>query len=113
MSTVPHRSDARIQGVNYKFTASIKNTGSKTIAAVQWAYLLVPEGPLEAFAYVFTTKINIGPGKEKNLRDEVPWSAISQRSTPAAHNRAVFKERVVILRLDYGDGSSWKSSGRQ
>jgi Flp pilus assembly protein TadD len=113
MTTVPHRSDTRIRGVDYKFTASIKNTGSKTIAAVQWAYFLVPEAPIEAFAYVFTTKINIGPGKEKNLRDEVPWNATGQRNTPAAHNRALFKERVVILRLDYADGSYWKSSGRQ
>lgn len=113
MSTVPRKSDTRIQGVDYKFTASIKNTGSKTISAVHWAYFLVPEGPVEAFAYVFTTKINIGPGKEKNLHDEVPWNDIAQRNAPSATNRPRFKERVVILGLDYADGSHWKSSGRQ
>ena len=102
-----------VRGVDYKFTALIKNTGSKTIEAVQWAYFFSTPDPHDAFAYVFTTKIKIRPGNEKNLRDQVPSTVIptGQSKAPAAHNRELFKERVVILRLDYADGSSWQSSG--
>ena len=105
-------SATRLRGIDYKFSASIKNTGSKTITSVQWAYFFVPQNTNEGFAYLFTTKINIQPGKEKNLQDEVPSVVISAdpSKTPSAQNRALFTERVVILRLEYADGTSWQSS---
>ena len=106
-------STTRVRSVDYKFTALIKNTGTKTITSVQWAYFFVPADPHDKFAYLFTTKINIPPGKETNLRDQVPSSVIPTDSSkaPSSHNRELFKERVVILRLVYTDGSSWQSSG--
>ena len=107
------RSSTRVRSVDQKFMAVVKNTGSKTITSVQWAYFFVPEDPKEAFAYVFATKIDIPPGKEKNLRSQVTSAVLptGQGKAPTAHNRAQFKESVVILRLDYMDGSSWHSSG--
>ena len=105
------RSATSVRGFDYKFTAIIKNTGSKTITSVQWAYLLVPPDPHEGAAYVFTTKINMTPGKQKDLRDQVSSPVIRESKAPSSHNRELFKERVVILRLDYADGSSWHSSG--
>jgi tetratricopeptide (TPR) repeat protein len=109
----PRRSETTVRGVDYKFTASIKNTGNKTITAVHWAYFFVAQDPKEGFAHVFTTKISILPGKEKTLRDQVPSIVIptSKSKAPTEHNRSLFKERLVILRLDYSDGSSWQSSG--
>lgn len=106
-------SNTSLRGVDYKFEALIKNTGSKTITSVQWAYLFVPTNPHEGFVYVLTTRISIPPGKDKNIRDEIPSAVIpaSLNNVPDSHNRALFKERVVILRLDYADGSSWRSSG--
>ena len=102
-----------LRGFDYKFMASVKNTGSKTITSVQWAYLFVPTNPREGFAYVFTTKVSISPGKDKDLREELPSLVISANGSklPSAHNRELFKERVVILRLDYADGGSWHSTG--
>ena len=102
-----------VRGVDYKFTVSIKNTGSKTIATVHWAYFFIPQDGRDAFAYIFTTKINIAPGKETNLRDQVQSFLVpaNQSKAPSAHNRTLFKERVVILRLEYADGTSWRSSG--
>jgi Tfp pilus assembly protein PilF len=106
--------DASFRGVDLKFTASIKNTGSKTIESVQWAYLLVPQDVQDGFVYLFTTKIKIAPGQEKTLKDGVPSLVLpSGKKAPTTHNREQFKERVVILRLEYADGGSWKSSGRQ
>lgn len=113
----PARSASRpsARGVDQKFTALIKNTGSKTITTVQWGYFFVPQEGRDAFAYVFTTKIDIPPGKEKNLHDQIQSVVVpaNQSKAPSAHNRAQFKERVVILRLEYADGSSWHSSGNQ
>jgi len=109
----PSASRVNVGGVDQKFTALIKNTGSKTITTVQWGYFFVSQDGQDAFAYVFTTKIAIPPGKEKNLRDQAQSVVVpaNQSKAPSAHNRALFKERVVILRLDYADGSSWHSSG--
>ena len=109
----PDKSGTSVQGFDYKFAASIKNTGSKTITNVHWAYFFVPQDPRDAFAYVFTTTINIPPRKEKNLRDHVPSIEVPTNRSKAqtALNRALFKERVVILRLEYADGSLWQSSG--
>ena len=109
---VTRKPDTRVRGVDQTFTALIKNTGSKTITNVRWAYFFVPEDPKNTFAYVFTSKINIPPGKEKNLRDQVTSLVLptAQSKAPSVHNRAQFKERIVILRLDYADGTSWQSS---
>lgn len=110
----PRKSEPRVQGVEQRFTAQIKNTGNKTITNVQWAYFFTPPDPKDVFAYVFTTKTNIAPGKEKTLRDQVTSVVLptGQSKAPTTHNRAQFKERIVILRLDYTDGTSWQSSGR-
>jgi tetratricopeptide (TPR) repeat protein len=102
-----------VKGVDYKFTASIKNTGSKTIVAVHWAYFFFPKDQQDPLAYVFTTKANLAPGREKSLVDQVPSTSIptGQSKVPTAYNRELFEERFVIIRLDYSDGTSWQSTG--
>jgi Tfp pilus assembly protein PilF len=114
VSPSPRASRGTARGIDYKFTVSIKNTGSKSITTVQWGYFFVPQDGQDGFAYVFTTKIDIPPGKEKNLRDQVQSVVVpaNQSKAPSTHNRGLFKERVVILRLEYADGSSWHSSGK-
>lgn len=100
---------------DYKFTVSIRNTGSKTIVAIQWAYLFDPKDSAhEGLAYLFMTKTNIAPGKEKTLTDSVSSAGSSKGPTkmPSKDSRAFFNERIAILRLDYADGSSWQSSER-
>jgi tetratricopeptide (TPR) repeat protein len=96
--------------IDYKFTASLKNTGNKTIVSVKWAYYFEPKDLAhERLAYLFTTKTEIKPGKEKTLNDSViPNGHIK---LPNKLNQALFAERIAILRLDYADGSFWESSG--
>ncbi|HXC69225.1 MAG TPA: tetratricopeptide repeat protein [Pyrinomonadaceae bacterium] len=107
--------EMRVRGVDRKFSALLRNTGSKTITNVQWAYFFVPQDEKETLAYLFTTKIEIPPGKEKNLHDQVTSAVLPANESKglSEHNRALFKERVVIVRLDYADGSSWQSSGHR
>ena len=106
--------------IDYKFAVSLRNTGSKTIVAVKWAYFFEPKDPArEGLAYLFTTKTNISPGKERTLNDSLVssggrggGSGDTKGSTklPSKHNQALFNERVAILQLDYADGSSWQSA---
>lgn len=101
------------ESVAYKFMICIKNTGDKTIAAVKWAYFFEPKDPArDGLAYLFTTRANISPGKEKTLNDSlpvIPGKGLAIK-LPAKRNQALFNERVAILRLDYSDGTSWQSA---
>ena len=97
---------------NYKFTVSIRNTGSKAIVGIQWAYFFDPKDSAhEGLAYIFTTKTNIAPGKEKELTDSVSSAGSPKAAMPSKDSRAFYNERIAILRLDYADGTSWQSSG--
>ncbi len=99
--------------IAYKFTISIKSTSSKTIVGVKWAYFFEPKDPArEGLAYLFVTKTNIPPGKEKTLNDSLSSSSGpgAPAKLPSKHNQALFNERVAILRLDYADGSAWQSA---
>lgn len=99
--------------IAYKFSISIKNTGSKTIVSVKWAYFFEPKDlAREGLSYLFMTKTSISPGKEKTLNDSITSSAGPgiPVKLPSKHNQALFNERVAILRLDYADGSSWQSA---
>ena len=113
--SAPGSPEMRVRGVDHKFSALIRNTGTKTITNVQWAYFFVPQDGTDTFAYLFTTRVDVPPGKEKNLRDQVTSVVIpaSQSKGLSERNRVLFKERVVIVRLDYTDGTSWQSSGRR
>ena len=102
-----------VRGVYYKFTVAIRNTGTKTIAGVEWAYIFDPKDRREPIAYAFATKANIPPGKEKDLTDQMLSTTNSKLNSklPTKYNQELFEERVVILRLDYTDGSAWQISG--
>jgi hypothetical protein len=99
--------------LEYKFFASIRNTGSKTIVAVKWAYFFEPkELAHERLAYLFMTKTNIKPGKEQTLKDSIPaGSPKGSIKMPNKNNKALFNERIALLHLEYADGSSWEASG--
>jgi len=99
--------------IQYQFNASLRNTGTKTIVAVKWAYFFEPKDPAhERLAYLFMTKTNIKPGTQKTLHDLLPSTGGPKGSIklPDKNNEALFNERIAILRLDYADGSSWESS---
>ena len=97
----------------YKFSVSMRNRGTKTIVGVNWAYFFDPkDAAREGLAYLFLSKTNIPPGKEKTLNDSLnsPTGPRVSTKLPSKHNQALFTERVAILRLDYDDGTSWQST---
>ena len=99
--------------IAHKFSASIRNTGRKTIVGVKWGYFFDPKDTArEGLAYLFMSKTNIPPGKEKTLNNSLNSNTGPKVSTrlPSKHNQALFNERVVILKLEYDDGTSWQSA---
>jgi len=97
--------------VDYKFNVLIKNTGKKTITAVKWAYFFESKDfSHEPLAYLFVSKTNIAPGKEKTLNDMIaPNTSHGPIKMPHKNNLTLFNERVAILRVDYADGTFWES----
>lgn len=111
-STSPRESSSTVQNLDYRFSASLKNTGSKTITAVHWAYIFYPKEGQQPLAYLFATKTSIPPDKEKTLTEEIPANTPKNYvKKPTEYSRTQFDERFIILRLNYSDGSSWQSTG--
>lgn len=106
------QSDGTRDFIDYKFSVTLKNTGSKTIVGVRWAYFLEPKNVnSEALSYLFSTKTNVAPGKEKTLTDSLNSTGRSASTkVPSKPSRELYNERVAILRLDYADGTSWESA---
>ena len=97
----------------HKFSLALKNTGSKTIEGVEWAYVFYSKDPArDSVAYTFTSRANIGPGKEKTLSDwDYPASSASRKvRSPTTYTKDLFDEKIVILRLDHSDATKWQSS---
>ena len=95
--------------IEYKFTAATKNTGSKTIVFIKWAYYFDPKDLAhDPLAYLFSTKTEIRPGKEKVFSDVVIPNGHTK--LPSKLNHGLYSERVAILRLDYSDGSFWEAT---
>jgi hypothetical protein len=109
-SPAANNSSSRVQGVYYKFTASLKNASAKMITSVEWAYVFTPKAGGEPVGYFFRTITNIPSGKDKQLTDQVLSTVNSTANSkyPTKQTRELFDERVVILRLDFADGTSWQ-----
>ena len=95
------------QIVTYVYRAKLKNTGAKTIRAIDWGYaFLDPETRQELGQHLFTTKVKIRPGHDNEL---VGRSAKPQTSTINVKNAGKeLGEQIVIYRVEYDDGSVWQ-----
>src|SRR5262249_1916870 len=84
----------------YETYALVKNAGTRTTKAVEWAYIFFSDADdqKELKRYKFRNKIKIAPGETKFLSKEV-----------AAKDRAVSKrQKVQIVRIEYTDNSVWQ-----
>ncbi len=104
-STINNPDSKRI--VTYVYRARVKNTGAKTIRAIEWAYtFLDPETRQEIGHHPYLTKVKIRPGQDGEL---VGRSGKPQTSTVSVKNvDKALGEQVVIYRIEYDDGSVWQ-----
>lgn len=94
----------------YFYNATIKNSGTKIIKALNWDYVFYEPGTeviLSRHRFTFIGKIN--PSKEKKLSQfttSPPSQVITAKALKNNPNKP-FTERVVITRIEYTDGSMW------
>lgn len=94
----------------FMYKASVKNTGAKTIKTIDWDYVFYEPGTEhEVERRQFTSDEKIAPGKTKGLEVLVstpPTRTVSVYALGKDEQRSV-QGRVVIVRVEYADGSVW------
>ena len=96
----------------YRYKVSVRNGGPKAVKSVDWDYVFLdPDTQAEVERHQFTSDEKIGPGKEKELSVfnlAPPTRTISARAS-GRKDAPPFVERVIIVRVEYADGSVWPS----
>ena len=96
----------------YRYKVSIRNGGPKAVKSVDWDYVFLdPETQAEVERHQFTSDEKIGPGKEKELSVfnlSPPTRTISARAS-GRKDSPPFVERIILVRVEYTDGSVWPS----
>jgi hypothetical protein len=94
----------------YRYKVSIRNGGPKAVKSVDWDYVFLdPETQAEVERHQFTSDEKIGPGKEKELAVfnlAPPTRTISARAS-GRKDAPPFVERIILVRVEYADGSAW------
>jgi hypothetical protein len=97
--------------VEYVYEIKITNTGTKTIRALEWGYVLLDPGTgSEAGHNRFVHEAGLRPGKSKGLiaRSPSPPARVIDVSRSDKETRGQFSEHVVIHRIIYEDGTTWE-----
>ncbi len=94
----------------YRYKVVVKNAGSKTIKSIDWDYLITdPNLRYEVARHQFTSDEKISPGKEKELSVFIfstPTKTISSHEQSKDSQQLI--EEVVLMRIEYSDGSVWQ-----
>lgn len=97
--------------VNYFYEVNVSNTGEKAIRALVWEYVLFDtDTKLEVGRRRFVNEASIKPGKSKKLvgQSSFPPANTVDASKAGKQTRNQFAESVVIVRVEYADGSAWE-----
>jgi len=95
----------------YRYKVSIKNTGTKTVKAIDWDYIFFdPNAQIEIGRHQFTSEEKIRPGKSEELDVVIISPPTKTISADALSNekRPPFDERIVLIRIEYSDGTFWQ-----
>ena len=101
-----------VDGFAYK--VKVRNTGPKVVEVLFWEYQFEEAAdPSNLARRQFLCGVNIKGGKEKEL---LAWSASGPNGTislDSLSNKAEnpYRERVVINRIEYADGTIWQRKG--
>ena len=95
----------------FVYKATIKNSGDKAIKSVDWDYIFLERGSEnEIGRQQFTSVEKISPGKTKELVVTITKPPTKTISLTALNNneRGTLDGRVILVRIDYADGTSWQ-----
>lgn len=92
--------------VKYVYRVTVQNTGDKSIRKVVWRYESF-DVAMQRFVgrRDYVTSINIRPGQTKKLAAE---SSSPPQHTVNANSKEQPANRVVVLRIEYSDGTIWQ-----
>jgi len=95
----------------FVYKATIKNTSTKVIKSIDWDYVFLERGTEnELGRQQFTSEEKISAGKTKELVVtfiKPPTKTISLTALNS-NERGTLDGRVVLVRIDYADGTSWQ-----
>lgn len=104
-----HQNTPARYGFLYK--ASVQNNSAKAIKAIDWDYVFFDtQTESELGRRQFASEEKIAPGKTKELRFFIPNPPTQTISVNALNKneRAGLGESIVIVRVEYWDGSVWQ-----
>lgn len=94
----------------FLYKVSLRNNTNKTIKAIDWDYIFFRnDTQSETGRLEFTSEEKIGPGKTKELNvmaRRPPAKTVSVYALDKTERQGL-DEQVVIMRLEYTDGSIW------
>ncbi|HEX8500660.1 MAG TPA: hypothetical protein VF659_08720 [Pyrinomonadaceae bacterium] len=108
------RSPKTVEVDGFAYKVKVRNAGPKVIEVLFWEYQFEEAAdPSNLGRRQFLCGVNIKGGKEKEL---LAWSASGPNgaiSVDSLANRAAspYRERVVVNRIEYADGSIWQRKG--
>lgn len=95
----------------YRYKVTLRNDGPKTIKSVDWDYLFVDPITQQALArHQFTSDETIKTGKSKEISVLyliAPVKTLDVRSLRKKEPASI-TEAVVVVRVQYSDGSVWQ-----
>lgn len=90
----------------FKYTAKVnlRNLATKTIRAVEWNYVFVdPESSKELKRYKILSKQQIPPNEAQTLVKDIFFDL---KENTRHFNTG--KQKILLARIEYTDGSSWR-----
>jgi len=93
------------------YKTTVKNLSDKPIKSIDWDYVFLDRtNETELGRREFTSEEKISPGKSKELVVTItkpPTQTISVSALNTSE-RKTLSERVIVVRIDYADGTSWQ-----
>ena len=93
------------------YKTTIKNLSDKPIKSIDWDYVFLDRATeTEIGRREFTSEEKISPGKSKELTVTItkpPTQTISVTALNTSERKSLM-ERVIVVRIDYADGTSWQ-----
>jgi hypothetical protein len=93
-----------IEGYMYK--ATFKNTGSKTVVLIGWAYTFIEPADKQESSHQFFSKIKIKQGQKKEVSAFIAKPPTRTVSAKEANN--VIEGKVKVNFIKYEDGTIWR-----
>ena len=94
----------------YRYKVLVKNAGAKTVKLIDWDYVFLdPNTRQEVARRQFTSEEKVRPGKDRELEVFIlspPFLTVNAGASRTGE--APFVEQVILMRVEYSDGTIWQ-----